>query len=110
LERLSLDRWDFFHPRLGYVFFFFLLNTWMNTKVILFFFRPVRINCTGLDDFSYNCSVDRENKCSGLKSCHKLPSMKSDADAIAEYVENYHIRTNLRLIGSSNKLAFPHGN
>jgi len=27
LERLSLDRWDFFHPRLGYVFFFFLLNT-----------------------------------------------------------------------------------
>jgi len=38
-----------------------------------------------------------------------LPSMKSDADAIAEYVENYHIRTNLRLIGS-NKLAFPHGN
>ena len=53
--------------------------------------------------------MDRENKCSELKSCHKLPSMKSDADAIAEYVENYHIRTNLRLIGS-NKLAFPHGN
>jgi hypothetical protein len=35
--------------------------------------------------------------------------MKSDADAIAEYVENYNIRKNLRLIGS-NKLAFPHGN
>lgn len=54
--------------------------------------------------------MDRENKFSGLKPCHKLPSTKGDADAIAEYVENYHIRKNLRLIGISNKLAFPHGN
>ncbi|KZR96030.1 Uncharacterized protein APZ42_009864, partial [Daphnia magna] len=84
LDRLSLDRWVFFHTKLG----------------------PVGVNCIGHADDYYACTIDKENEISSIKTCHQNPLPKKDSDAYQEYLDNYNVPRNLRLT-AVNRLAFP---
>ena len=87
LSTLSLDRWKFFHTKLGEVF--------VSCKI-------------GTSEFTYVCSLDRnENKCdSALDPSAKKGIKKTDKQLITEYLEVHTVDISFRIL-CDNSLAFP---
>ena len=87
LSIFSLDRWKFFHTKLGEVF----------------------VSCkTGISEFTYACFLDRiENKCdSALDPSAKKEIEKTDKQLIAEYLEVHKVDISFQVL-CDNSLSFP---
>ncbi|XP_046642671.1 uncharacterized protein LOC124327718 [Daphnia pulicaria] len=86
LELLSMDRWSFFHPKLGHV----------------------GVKCSGQSNKGslYNCEISQINSCDDLETGLKIPLKKTDKEAYEEYINNFFVRSNMQMI-ASNALAFP---
>ena len=65
----------------------------------------VGVKCTGHKNKFYHCEIAQESSCHEVDPLCKLPIKKHDKDAYQEYIANYFLLSNMRLIGS-NKLAF----
>ena len=86
LSVLSLDRWKFFHTKLGEVF----------------------VSCKPASEATYVCSINRsENECDTLlDSSFTRRVNKTDQQMILEYLEAHTVDINFRML-CNNSLAFP---
>ena len=86
LNVLSLDRWKFFHTKLGEVF----------------------VSCKPASEATYVCSINRsENECDTLlDSSFTRGVNKTDQQMILEYLEAHTVDINFRML-CNNSLAFP---
>lgn len=85
MRALSLDRWSFFHTRLGFV---------------NFYCKPVK------GDTEYVCLLARENSCDVTNPKLKFLNQKSDKELIADYLELYNVERNFSIL-YTNYVAFP---
>ena len=85
MSTLSLDRWNFFHTRLG----------------------SICISCTNYNSSKeYKCSVAKENSCTVTDGKLKTTVCRSDSEFITEFLECFDFEFNLRML-CDNRLAFP---
>lgn len=73
----------------------------------MIFFRLFGARCTGLNSKKhYECVISRETSHHDLEDSHVIPVSKCDRQAYVEYLENFDVLRNPRLIGQ-NQFAFP---
>lgn len=86
MKALSMDRWSFFHTKLGEVF----------------------LSCATSGSKAFKCSIVRDgNKCDpDLDPRVKPLTSNTDRDFINEYLELFNVLINWRVI-CDNRLAFP---